>query len=138
MRLEPDFQAAADEQRVVATLARTALSRAGVPVPNYDALCFPGLIAVAHDVQRLPADATTDQLAACMAAGRAALAAGIRQLTCCAMRPTSMSKRSLVPSMVSTATSTPRWTTASMNALVSLSTAFTANAPNRLWTSSLV
>jgi hypothetical protein len=74
MRLEPDRDQAAAEQRGITRIARAVLARIGFSDIDADLMCHPGLIAVVGDVQRLSADATAAHRAAAIGAVRAALA----------------------------------------------------------------
>lgn len=75
MRLEPDCDQAAAEQRGIKKIVRAVLTRIGFSDLDDDLLLYPGLIAVVNEVQRLNPDATVAQRSAATGAVQAALAA---------------------------------------------------------------
>lgn len=75
MHLEPDCGQAAEEQREITRIARAVLARIGLPDADTDVMCYPGLIAVVNEVQRLSSEATTAQRRAAANAVRDALIA---------------------------------------------------------------
>lgn len=73
MQLEPDFEQAVDEQQEITRIVLGVLARIGFSDVGAETACYPGLIAAANVVQRLPPDATAAHRDAAVSATQAAL-----------------------------------------------------------------